>query len=589
MFRSTGRPATATALMLFVACWISSFAMAGDFDWKSGKLFDAAPGQGVPGVVAALERRLPLEPRLPLFGAVCATLRANLSSAAFASPSATDPDIDSMAAVAANPLNSNPDTARIQAALSSCQPGGFVRLAAAGHNDAFLTGPLTLPSGVTLWVDWGVTLYGSRNPADYTDAGLVAGDECGNASRTTTGKACKSLITVAAGASGSAVVGLGTIDGRGGSALTGGPQAGIMTWWDVALLNKVSGFAQNCPILLDLTQGGSDFKLLRIALLNSPHFHVKIDSYDGFVAWGVQVLTPSLAYSVPNYACATLPSNTVAATRPGTCYTPDFAKNTDGIDPGGSRNVLIASSYISDGDDDIAVTASNKSNCITTVNGFCASSNTLVAHNHFYYGHGMSVGSGTQGGVTGLFVWDLSIDGEDSSNGVGLRIKTSLGAGGEVSATYAKVCIQREKQPIVIDPFNSAPSSTTDFQPNLHDIRYLGIHAVNLPGAKYPSSTNWTNVMNGVSASNLLTNVVLDNVFFDVAPSWGNSSKAPFAGSPNFASFVIGPGSTSFAIPTTGQDVTVTGAAAGTATSEDAVDCTQAFPPFHLVNDKSPI
>jgi hypothetical protein len=112
---------------------------------------------------------------------------------------------------------------------------------------------------------------------------------------------------------------------------------------------------------------------------------------------------------------------------------------------------------------------------------------------------------------------------------------------------------------------------------------------VNLPGAKYPSSTNWNNVMNGVSASNLLTNVVLDNVFFDVAPAWGNSSKAPFTGSPDFASFVIGPGSTSFAVPTTGVDVSVTGFPTGTATSEEAVDCTNAFPPFHLVNDKAPI
>jgi hypothetical protein len=60
----------------------------------------------------------------------------------------------------------------------------------------------------------------------------------------------------------------------------------------------------------------------------------------------------------------------------------------------------------------------------------------------------------------------------------------------------------------------------------LHDIRYLGMHAVNLAGAKYPSSANWNNVMNGVSESNLLTDVVLDNVFFDVAPAWGNSSKA---------------------------------------------------------------
>lgn len=589
MLYSRNTSIASAAVMLLAACCMTRVATAGDSDGRSAGIFDSAMGAGPRELLAALDGRMPLEPRLPGRRVICATLRAELTSVAFASPTTTDPDVDSIAAVAANPVSSNPDTARIQAALDSCRQGGVVKLAATRLFDAFLTGPLTLPSGVTLWVDSGVTLYASRFPADYTAAGLVPGDECGNASSTTTGKACKSLITVAAGASGSGIAGLGTIDGRGGSALTGGPKAGVMTWWDVALLNKVSGFSQNCPILLDLTQGGSDFTLYRIALLNSPHFHVKVDSYDGFVAWGVQILTPSLAYSVADYACTTLPSTTVAATAPGTCYTPDFAKNTDGIDPGGSRNVLIAYSYINDGDDNIAVTASNSSNCITTANGFCSSSNTLVAHNHFYYGHGMSIGSGTQGGVTGLFVWDLSIDGEDSSNGVGLRIKTSLGAGGEVSATYAKVCLQREKQPMVIDPYNSAPSSTTEFQPNLHDIRYLGIHAVELPGAKYPGSTNWNNVMNGVSATNLLTNAVLNNVYFDVAPAWGNSSKAPFTGSPNFAGFVIGPGSTSFAIPTTGLDVTVTGAPAGTATAENAIDCSNAFPPFRTVNDKSPI
>jgi polygalacturonase len=588
LYSKKNRVASA-AFTLLVACCMTGSALAGSPGGVSPRSIAGDAVRWTPGLLMMLDERLPFEPRLPDLLRACSTLKADLTSAAFASPSATDPDVDSSAAVAVNPANSNPDTARIQTALNSCHEGGVVRLAAAGANNAFLAGALTLPSGVTLWVDSGVTLYASRYPADYTASGLVAGNECGNASSTTTGKACLSFITVAAGASGSGVAGLGTIDGRGGSALTGGPKAGIMTWWDVSLLNKVSGFSQNTPILLDLTQGGKDFTLFRIALLNSPHFHVKIDSYDGFVAWGVQVLTPSLAYSVANYACATLPSTKVAATSPGTCYTPDFALNTDGIDPGGSRNVLIAFSYISDGDDNVAVTASNSSNCITTANGFCSSSNTLVAHNLFYYGHGMSVGSGTEGGVTGLYVWDLSIDGEDSSNGAGLRIKTSPGAGGEVSATYAKVCIQREKQPLVIDPFYSTPSSTTAFQPDLHDIRYFGIHAVNFAGAKYPNSTNWNNVMNGVSASNLLTDVVLDNVFFDVAPAWGNSSKASFTGSPNFASFVIGTGSTSFTVPTTGQDVTVTGAPDGTATSEKAVDCSNAFPLFSSVNDKSPI
>jgi polygalacturonase len=589
MFYSKSRPIVSAAFMMWVAGCLINIARADGSEERGTAVFDAALGRATPELLARLDGRLPLEPRLPARRDICATVKADLTSAAFASPSTTDPDVDSIAAVTANPANSNPDTARIQTALSSCHKGGVIKLAADGDYNAFLAGALTLPSGVTLWVDSGVTLYASRYPADYTAAGLVVGDECGNASSTTKGKACRSFITVAAGASGSGVVGRGTIDGRGGSALTGGPKAGIMTWWDVALLNKVSGFTQNCPILLDLTQGGTAFSLFGIALLNAPHFHVKIDSYDGFVAWGAQLLTPSLAYSVANYACATLPSTKVAATSPGTCYTPDFALNTDGIDPGGSRNVLIAFSYISVGDDNVAVTASNSSNCITTANGFCSSSNTLVAHNHFYYGHGMSVGSGTQGGVTGLYVWDLSIDGENSSNGAGLRIKTSAGAGGEVSATYAKVCIQREKQPLVIDPFYNAPTSTTAFQPNLHNIRYLDIHAVNFPGAKYPNSTNWNIVLNGVSDSNLLTDVVLDNVYFDVAPAWGNSSKASFTGSPNFASFVIGEGSTSFAVPTTGLDVTVTGAPADTASSKKALDCSDAFAPFHSVNDKSPI
>jgi polygalacturonase len=539
--------------------------------------------------LAQLDALLPPDPGLPSANSVCATVSANLSSAAFASPSATDPSIDNAAAVAANPTSSNPDTARIQAALNACPAGNVVELVAANGNDAFLSGSLALPSGVSLWVDSGVTLYGSRYPADYTAAGLVSGDECGNASATTSGNACQALITVPAGSSGSGIYGPGTIDGRGGSALTGGPRSGIMTWWDVALLNKVSGYKQNCPTLIDLTRGGSQFTLSRAVLLNSPHFHLKADSYNGLTVWGVQVLTPSLAYTVPSYACATLPSNTAPATSPGTCYTPDYAKNTDGIDPGGSNNATIAYSYISDGDDNVAVTASNTAHCITTAQGYCSSTNTLVAHNHFYYGHGMSVGSGTQGGVTGLYVWDLSIDGEDSSNGAGLRIKTYPGAAGEVSATFADVCIRREKQPLVIDPFYSTATSSTAYQPNLHDIQFVDIHAVSLAGAKYPGTTNWNNVLNGVSAANLLTNVTLDNVYFDRAPAWGNSSKASFTGSPNYATIVIGSGSTSFSIPTSGSSVTVSGATAGATTSSQAVDCSGAFPSFSSVNPQAPL
>ena len=94
--------------------------------------------------LAALDALLPPDPGLPSSGSVCATLTANLGSAAFSSPSATDPAIDNAAAVAADSTNSNPDTVRIQTALNACASGMVVQLVSSGTNDAFLTGSLTL-------------------------------------------------------------------------------------------------------------------------------------------------------------------------------------------------------------------------------------------------------------------------------------------------------------------------------------------------------------------------------------------------------------------------------------------------------------
>ena len=59
------------------------------------------------------------------------------------------------------------DTARIQKALDACKPGMAVELAAGDKTNAFLTGSLDLREGVTLLIDKGVTLYGSRDPKDY--------------------------------------------------------------------------------------------------------------------------------------------------------------------------------------------------------------------------------------------------------------------------------------------------------------------------------------------------------------------------------------------------------------------------------------
>ena len=52
--------------------------------------------------------------------------------------------------------------------------------------------------------------------------------------------------------------------------------------------------------------------------------------------------------------------------------------------------------------------------------------NMTVSHNHFYYGHGMSIGSETYGGVSKMLVTDLSLDGDDNA----LRIKSNPTRGG---------------------------------------------------------------------------------------------------------------------------------------------------------------
>ena len=59
------------------------------------------------------------------------------------------------------------DTRRIQAALNLCTPGRAVVLKENRGKAAFVSAPLILPRGVTLFVDNGVTLFASTNPRDY--------------------------------------------------------------------------------------------------------------------------------------------------------------------------------------------------------------------------------------------------------------------------------------------------------------------------------------------------------------------------------------------------------------------------------------
>ena len=68
--------------------------------------------------------------------------------------------------------------------------------------------------------------------------------------------------------------------------------------------------------------------------------------------------------------------------------------HTDGIDPGTSTNITIAHSWIDNGDDYVAVKQ--------------GISHMSVLDNHFYSGHGMSIGSETVLGQSFLLVDGLT-------------------------------------------------------------------------------------------------------------------------------------------------------------------------------------
>ncbi|MGV2106661.1 glycoside hydrolase family 28 protein, partial [Agrobacterium vitis] len=489
---------------------------------------------------------------------LCATLTAGLT--------AKDGSLDHADADGKAP---HPDQMRLQAAIDGCAGGAVKLVPGAEGQDAFLSGPLSLKSGVVLWIDKGVTLFASRDPRDY-DSG--AGD-CGTAN-SSAAKTCKPLIaakdTKAAG-----IVGEGKIDGRGGSLLLSGDNAGKRSWWDVAWQSK-QGLIQHVFRLVEI-DGGENFTLHRITLLNSPNFHVVSNGVTGLTAWGIKILSPSAVYTRPNYACP--PETTPDKLTPATCFTPDTVKNTDGFDPGQSSKVVLAYSAISTGDDHVAIKAG----------GDKPSTRMTFAHNRFYYGHGMSIGSETNSGVDGIHVYDLVMDGHDSPNGNGLRIKSDTSRGGKVTnVLYEDVCMRNVAFPLVFDTRYS--HKTGDRIPD-----FSGITVRNL---RYTGSTTGSGghvVLRGIKddAHYQPLGLFLDTIQFDGSQPLLVGSADPAAKDPPLNAHVtLGPGPVSFADLLKADPARrVKTVNLVDASEEDPVpplDCSSAFVPFSSFLEGAP-
>jgi polygalacturonase len=411
------------------------------------------------------------------------------------------------------------DTARIQKAIDKCGKGRAVLLHVEETNNAFLSGPLQLKPDVALIVDRGVTLFASRDPAVFA----VSPGSCGIVSHTpgppppqrqgpVVGgpglRGCRPLIAVDH-ASHSAVMGDGVIDGRGGEKMLGSE----FSWWDLAEQARAGG-GQQVPRLIVAT-GSDDFTLYRITLKNSPNFHVVYNGGNGFTVWGLKIDTPQR-----------------------------LARNTDGVDPGdGAKNVTITHSFIRTGDDNVAIKG-----------GAGGATNITVSHDHFYWGHGMSIGSETFGGVSKIRVLDLSLDGPDN----GIRIKSNGSRGGLTQdVVYSDVCVRNSPNPITLDTgYSAAGTLTGDSPPTMRDVT---LHNVRVSGGGKFS-------FNGYSQQYRIA-ATLDGVQI--------TDEVNYSYDLHHADLTLGPGPTNLSF-SAGEDSTVTGKPA----ESSPESCDDKFVPF---------
>lgn len=261
------------------------------------------------------------------------------------------------------------DTGALQAAIDLCaqQGGGTVYLPAG----QYLTGSLFLRSNITLYLDAGARILGSQNPQDYpvvhsrwegmhqdTYAPLIGGNGLQNI----------------------AVIGRGTIDGRGEA------------WWKAKEENTL---ALPRPRLISFSDC-NNVLIEGITAINSP-------------SWTVN---PVHCQNVNIHAI--------------TIINPADSPNTDGINPDSCRLVRISDCYVSVGDD-----------CITIKSGTeherpdrsAPCRDITITNCTLERGHGgVVIGSEMSGGVKNVVISNCVLIGTDR----GIRIKSRRGRGGTI-------------------------------------------------------------------------------------------------------------------------------------------------------------
>jgi polygalacturonase len=342
----------------------------------------------------------------------------------------------------------------------------------------YKTLPFTLTSHMDLHLEAGATI---KAPASFDEYGIPDPNQPLPASGSGRGRAAP-LIS-GTNLTDLAVTGTGTIDGSG---------AMFWIWSDKAARSYPPGRRIVARPMLVSLSGIQRLHVDGITLTNSPMFHL-----------------------VPRGQDITIENIRIVA--------PSDAPNTDAINIGGER-IVIRNCEIDTGDDNVALQS--------------GSHDVLVEDLTCLHGHGISIGSPTDKGLSHIVVRRCSFNGTDN----GLRIKSYRGRGGEVhDIQYSDIIMKNVRRPFDINmlyngnantptdvgPREARPGQTQNI-PNFHDIHVTNLTITRSPLAgrilglpeQMPNNITFTNVKIQSNRGFLVQDakdITFDNVQIDCA------------------------------------------------------------------------
>lgn len=360
------------------------------------------------------------------------------------------------------------DTEAVQKAIDSCaEQGGGKVVVPAGY---YLIGPIFLKANIQLDLARGAVLQAAADDAMYHPV---------DANRRWAGvknlwpNADKWLALINVADDNVAITGEGTIDGLGA------------TWWERWRAEaRASGKrgSTNRPRLVFI-KDAKNVLIQGVTLTNSPSFHVVFYNVDGITIDRTRIIAP------------------------------DYAQNTDAIDPMDSRNIRITRNTISVGDDHVAIKS-----VFPLPSGEPAVQNVYIANNTFLNGRGLSIGSESSGGVKGVLAENNVFRGSM----YGIRIKSPRGIGGVVrDVTYRNTKMENVDTPIVLAGYyKGGPYDPKDIEKALQEGEFKGGFV--LGNQIYPSDAD------PVQAYNETKTPYFDDIRFEKLTSTGASTQAAY-------------------------------------------------------------